>query len=130
MAHSRGGAQGSGIGVRRGVQHGVGGAGFNDAAKVHDGDFLAEKACDAEVMGDEDEGQAHVLLQPAQQGQQLRLCGDIETRDGFVRDEDGRFRGERAGDGNSADLTAGETGGVAFGGIRGQSNAVQQFGDA
>ena len=60
---------------------------FDDAAGVHDDDALAELGDDAEVVRDEQDGQAEPLLQRGQELHDLRLDGDVERRGRLVGDE-------------------------------------------
>src|SRR5919199_5886584 len=58
--------------LRRAVQRFAVGQ-LHKTAEVHDGDAVADVPYDAQVMGDEDVGQAERMLQRAQQVEDLRL---------------------------------------------------------
>ena len=60
------------------------------------------------VVGDQDDRQAALLLQVAQQVQDLRLGGDIERRGGFVGDQHPRVAGQGHGDHHPLAQAAGE----------------------
>ena len=59
-------------------------------------------------MRDEQDREAEPLLQVLQEGQDLRLHGDVERRDRLVGDEHLGFERERAGDADALALAAGE----------------------
>ncbi len=63
---------------------------------------------DAQVVADEQERQAHVLLQFLQEVQHVGLDRDVERRDALVGDDEARLRDQRPGDGDALALTAGE----------------------
>ncbi len=86
---------------------------FDDPALQHDDDALAEHAHDGQIMGDEGQRQPHVLLQLAEQRQDLRLRRDIEAGDDFVRQDEGRLVDDGAGDAGTLALAAGELMGIA-----------------
>jgi hypothetical protein len=100
------------------------GIGFlDDAAGVHDGHPLAGFGDDAEVVGDEDDGGAHVRAQGAQQVKDLGLDGDVEGGGGLVGDEELRDAGQRHGDHDALGHATGELVGVGVG-------ALGRLGDA
>jgi hypothetical protein len=57
---------------------------FDDAAEVHHRDFVAQVAHHAQVVADEQIGQAEVALQPHHQVQHLRLDGHVQRRHRLV----------------------------------------------
>ena len=59
-------------------------------------------------MGDEEIGQAELLLQVLQQVDHLRLDRDVERRDRLVADDQLGLDRERAGDADALALAAGE----------------------
>ena len=81
---------------------------FHDLAQVHHGDLVAEVLHHAEVVRDEEVGQAELLLQRAQQVEDLRLDGDIERRDRLVADHQLGLGRERPRDADTLALPAGE----------------------
>ncbi len=82
--------------------------GFDDLALGHDADAIGEFADDAEVMGDEQHRHAVLVLQSAQQFEDLRLHGHVERRRRLVGDQQFRPVGERHGDHDALALAAGE----------------------
>ena len=83
-------------------------AGLDDFSLIHHGDAVGDVVDDAKVMGDENHRQPEVFLERGDEIEDLRLDGDIECGDRFVGDDELRFRGERAGDGDALALAAGE----------------------
>src|ERR1041384_6382255 len=65
-------------------------------------------------MRDEKIGQVLTALQSLHQVHDLRLYGDIQGRDGFVRDDEIRIDGEGAGDAYARALPAVKFGRKAF----------------
>ena len=63
---------------------------------------------DAEIVRDEEVGQAELALQVAEQVEDLRLHRDVERRDRLVADDDLGLERERAGDADALALAAGE----------------------
>ncbi len=59
-------------------------------------------------MGDEQHRQAKPRLEVFEQVQNLRLHGDVERGDGFVRHQDFRLERQRPGDADPLPLAAGE----------------------
>ena len=74
------------------------GARLHDAPGIHDGDRLAHLGHHAEVMGDEQDGEAHLLLQGLQQLHDLRLDRHVECRRRLVGDEQHRIADDGHGD--------------------------------
>src|SRR5436190_3670283 len=74
------------------------GAGFDDAAAVHDGDAIRRLRDDAEVVRDEQLRQVQRRLHLAQQIEDLRLDRDVERRRRLVGDDERRLAGERERD--------------------------------
>ena len=91
-------------------------AGFDHVAVLHDDDLVGERADDAEVVRDEDVGEAVLRLQPAQQVDDLHLDGHVEGGGRLVEDDELRLQDHRAGDGDALALAAGELVRVAVGG--------------
>ncbi len=71
-----------------------------------------------QVVGDEEIGQAEVLLQFDEQVEDLGLDRDIERGNRFVADDEFRLEGERAGDADALALAAGKLERVAVRGGR------------
>ncbi len=66
---------------------------FDDLTRVHDGDPVAHLGDHAQVMGDEDDGRAGLLLEHAHEVQDLGLDGHVQRRRGLIGDEQLRLAG-------------------------------------
>ncbi len=87
-----------GIGVMRIVQHPVGQARLHDAPALHHDHALRQEARDGEVVGDENDGQAEIGDEGAQEIEHARLDGDIETAGRLVHEDQPRPGDEVARD--------------------------------
>ena len=97
-----------GIGVLR-PQEQVGAvADFDDLAEIHHGDAVTDVLDDGDVVRDEQIGEAELLLQIAQEVDDLRLHRDVERRHRLVADDEARIERQGAGDADPLALTAGE----------------------
>ncbi len=76
---------------------GAGGA-LDHAPGIHHGDLVGHFGDHAEVVGDQDDRHAGLLLQVAQQVEDLRLHGDVERRGRLVGDQQVGLAGQRHGD--------------------------------
>ncbi len=76
----------------------LGRAALDDRAAMHNGDAIAHRAHDGEVMGDEQVGEAELALEVLQKIDDLRLDRDVERRHRLVTDDQPRRKRERAGD--------------------------------
>ena len=103
---------------------------LDDLAEVHHGDPVAHVADDSEVVRDEDVGELELVLQVVEQVQHLRLDGDVECRDGLVRDDQLRPQGERARDPDSLPLAAGELMREAVVVLRREADGLENLPDA
>ena len=75
-----------------GGQHVEPGAQFDDDAVAHDRHGVGHCGHDAQVVRDEDDRQAEVVGESAEQSQDAGLDGDVEGGRRLVRDEDARGR--------------------------------------
>ena len=104
-------------------------ADLDDAAEIHHGDAMRDVLDDAEIMGDEEIGEAERLAQIDEQVQDLRLHRNVERGDGLVGDDEiGRQR-ERARDADPLALAAREFEGKFVGGLGPQADAREKIGD-
>ena len=78
IAIKPGGEQRLGVGLLRRLEDLTHGSEFHDLALLHDHHMVGEVSHDRQVMGDEDEGDAHLLSQPVEKRDDLRLDRDIE----------------------------------------------------
>ena len=103
-----GGDQLAGVGVL-GVVVDLGGrAGLDDLARVHHHHPVGHLGDDAEVVGDQHQPEAHLLLQLPEQLQHLGLHGDVERGGRLVGDDDVGLHRQRHGDHHPLALAAGE----------------------
>src|SRR5690606_39081492 len=79
---------------------------FDDVAEVHNDDAVAEVLDDLEVMGDEDKGQAELVLEVHQEVEDLGLDGDVEGGDVLVGDDELGLQSEGAGNAEALTLAA------------------------
>jgi len=103
-----GGEQAAGVGVLRRVEERGGGRFFHDAAVLHHGDTVGGLRDDGEIVRDEEHGEAVLLAQVAEEGEDLRLHGDVEGGGGFVGDEQAGLVDDGHGDEDALALAAGE----------------------
>jgi hypothetical protein len=97
-----------GVGVGRVVADLLPGAGFYDAAVLHDRYSVAEVADQRHGVGDEEASEVVACLEVAEEVDDLGGDGGVEGADGLVEDEEGRAEGEGAGDVEALALAAGE----------------------
>lgn len=85
-------------GVRRRV--------FDHPTQIHDAGPVRDVLDDREIMADEQIGQAKLLLQVAQQVDDLCLHRNVERRDGLIADDQAGQQNERAGNTDALALGA------------------------
>ena len=95
----------------------------------HDG-TVRDVPHDRQVVGDEQQRQAHALLQFAEQVQHLRLHREIERADRLIADDKAWAGNDRARNRDALALAAGKLRGIARGGIRRHPDAGQNVADA
>ncbi|SFN80364.1 hypothetical protein SAMN05216573_12230 [Bradyrhizobium sp. Rc3b] len=86
----------------------VSGASVDDSPPAHNYDAITDVTNNTEIMRDEEITYAEVVLQIAEQVQDLGLDRDVERRNRFIADDYGRIWCDRAGDRNALTLTARE----------------------
>ena len=89
-------------------EHPFGVAEFDDAAREHHGDAVADLAHEPQVVRDEKIRQAQPRAQVEQQIHDLRLDGHVERRHRLVEDDERRLEGERARQADPLALAAAE----------------------
>ena len=112
--------QGLAVGVQ-GTAVDVGARGQLDhLAQVHDRDAIGDMTDHAEVVADEEVGQAELVLQVLQQVDHLRLDRDVEGRDRLVADDELGVERQGPGDPDPLALAAGELVRIAIGEVAGR----------
>ena len=98
-------------------------------AGIHDHDAIGIAGDDAEVMGDEDQGDIEPLRQILHQFQNLRLHGHVERRRRFVGDQELRIAADGHGDHDALAHAAGELMRVLLEPVRriGNSHQLEQL---
>ena len=79
---------------------------FDDNALLHHQHLVTDLRRDAQVVGDEQHGNAEFLLHIIQQMKHLRLHANIQRRHGLIRDQQIRLHRNGARNGNPLALTA------------------------
>ena len=80
----------------RPLQHSLARALLDDAPGVHHGHMVGDVLDDADVVGDEEVGQAELALQLFEQVEDLRLHAHIQRRGRLVADDQLGLHGQRA----------------------------------
>src|SRR5947209_20323183 len=81
---------------------------FNDLAEIHDRDAPADMLDDGYIVGNEQIGKPELLLQIAEQVDDLRLNRDVERRNRLVADDEPGIERQRAGDADALALSTRE----------------------
>ena len=120
-----------GIGVQRMGEDSARRGHFNDLTGVHDSHTLGDVCDEAEIVGDHQDGHAHLLLDVPEQFNDLGLDGDIEGGRGLVGDEELGLGGQGHGDHDALLHAAAELVGVIPGTAFGcwNPNALEQAHD-
>src|SRR5882757_2703738 len=79
---------------------------LDDLAEIHDGDTVRHVLDDRQIVADEEQREAELPLQILQQVYDLRLDGDVESRDRLVADDQFGFRRKCPCDADALALTA------------------------
>ena len=117
-----------GVGVLRAPVHLVGRTLLDDPPEVHHRDPVAHVAHEREVVRDEEVREPELLLEVAQQVDDIGLDRDVEAAHRLVEHEElGRQR-ERAGDRHPLELTARELARVPVAVLGAQPHRAQQLG--
>ena len=94
------------------IENILGSAVFHDLTGVHNGNTVGHVGHDAQVMGDEDNGQLTLPLQLVDKIQNLGLDGHVQSGGGLITDQDIRVRRQSDGDHDTLAHTAGELEGI------------------
>ena len=113
------------VGVRRRREQPVGIATLDDAAEIHHRHFVAHLADHAQIVADEEIGEAHLRLQVEQEIDDLRLDRHVERRDRLVADQEPRLGRQRAGQHDPLALAARELMRIAVEVVRLQADRPQ-----
>jgi len=65
---------------------------FNNLARPQYRHAVGDTANRRQIVGDKQIGQSQLLLQLLQQGENLRLDGNVQRRSRFIEDKDRRFK--------------------------------------
>ena len=95
-------------------------------AEIHHHDIVGHLGDHAHVVGDQDHRQAALLLQPADQLQDLRLRGDVQRRRRLVGDQHARLGGQRQRDHHALPQAAGQFERIRIDALRRPRNADQR----
>ena len=107
----------------------VGGAAFHDVAHMHDADVVRDVFDHRQVVGDEEVGNAHLVLQVPHQVDHLRLNGDVQRADAFIGDDQLGPEHQRPGNADALALAARELAGVAGSHLGGDAHLLQDLVD-
>ena len=98
-------------------------------AQIHNADAVGNVLDNAQVVGDEQVGQPHLLLQVLKHVDDLRLDRNVQRGDRLVADDELGVHSQGAGDADALALTAGELVRVAVGVLTVQADALEQGDD-
>jgi len=133
VARPRGIGDGDGRHQRLGVRmHGaqidfVAVSQFHDFAQIHHSHAVADVANHAEIVGNEDIGEAELVLEFFQQVDDLGLNGDIQRGDGLIADDQVGIDGQGTGNADALALTARKFVRVTIDKIGVEADDFQQF---
>ena len=99
-------------------------------AQIHDGDAVGDMAHHQQVVGNEQIGQAQLILQLIEHVDDLGLNGHVQRRYRLIADDEVGVDGQRAGDADTLALSAGELVSVAGGMFAVQPHMVHQLQNA
>ena len=122
--------QGAGVGMERMFEDARSGPDFDDPAEIHDGDALGNMFDNREVVGNEDERQAHLAREACEEVDDLRLDRNVQGGNRLVGDQEPGVDRQGAGNGDALPLAAGEFVRIAALGLRRQADFLEQGGDA
>ena len=86
------------IGVAGGAHHRIARPGLDERAAIQHRHVVGDVGDHAEIVGDQQDRHAGLLLEPGQQGEDLGLGGDVERRGRLVGDQQGGLEDQRHGD--------------------------------
>jgi len=124
------GQQALGVGMLRMDDNLLGRAELDQLALLRDRDTVGQVTHHAEVVRDEQVGQAELLAKLLQQDENLGLNRDVKRGDRLVQDDERGLNGERAGNADALTHPAAQLMRVAMRVLRGQPDLREQFPDA
>jgi len=113
LGQRNGGQKRPRIRVARNGEERFGGARLDRRTAPKHYNTIAQRAHDGKIVADEDEGEAEIAPQCAQQGQGLRLCRDVEAGDDLLADDTGGLDRDGAGNAGALALPAAQLMGKA-----------------
>ena len=114
------------VGMLRIVEQGVDRPLLDDLAQVHHGHTIGSVVDDRQVVGNEQVGQAVLLLEVLQQVDDLRLDRDIQRRHRLVQDQQLRIDSQRATDADTLPLAARQLVRISPAVLRAQPDVAEQ----
>jgi hypothetical protein len=109
------------------VEDEIGGAIFDELAGAHDGDVGGELRDYRKTMGDQEIGEVKFLLEFLKKEENLSADGDVESRDGFIGNDERGSKNQGPGNADALALAAGKLVRVAVQGVLGQANAAEEL---
>ena len=104
-------------------------ADLDDLAQVHDGDPVRDVPHHGQVVRNEEEGDAELVLQVVEQVDDAGLNRHVEGGDRLVEDQQLGLEHEGPGDADALALAARELVGVAVGVVRLEAHQLEHLGD-
>ena len=114
--------------MRGSVEDLVAGGQFDDPAKVHHGNPVADVFNHREIMGNEQQGNACLIAQVLQQVDDLRLHRNVERGNRFIAHDHVRLQRDCAGDADPLALSTGELVRIFPAGFRVESDPLHEGG--
>lgn len=102
---------------------------LDDVTEVHDRDPIRNMLNNQEVVSNKEIGELQRLLKLFERIENLSLNGDVESRDGFIANNEVRIKGEGAGDADTLTLTTAEFVGVTRGLFGAEADRLHEFDD-
>jgi len=115
IRHRYGGDKAAGVGMDRVEGELIAVCQLHQLAQIHDADAVGYVLHDAQVVGDEQIGKAHLILQILEHVDDLRLNGHVQRGYGLVADDELGVDSKGAGNSHALTLAARKLMGVAVG---------------
>ena len=127
VGHRDGREQGMGVGVHRLREQPLRRGALHDLAQVHHRDVVAHMAHHRQVVGDEQVGEAQLLLELVEEVQHLGLDRHVEGGYRLIEHQEAGIEGQRPGHADALALPAGELVRVAVDDAGIEADQPQQF---